>query len=185
MSRTPRRRAATSPDAAVSTGATAPARPTDASADEAAAPEEIATAPWYADGLQFTCTQCGRCCGGAPGYVWVSDEECGALAAELNMTPEAFIEKHTRTAPGGRRSLLEKPNRDCQFLARDRHGKALCLVYHARPVQCRTWPFWSSNLESAADWKSAARSCPGMNAGTHHALPVIQAALTANGSLPL
>ena len=31
--------------------------------------------PWYAAGLQFGCTECGNCCAGAPGYVWISTEE--------------------------------------------------------------------------------------------------------------
>lgn len=34
--------------------------------------------PWYAPGLSFTCTQCGNCCTGEPGVVWVSDEEIHA-----------------------------------------------------------------------------------------------------------
>ncbi len=37
--------------------------------------------PWYRDGLAFTCTQCGACCTGAPGYVWVDAAEIAALAA--------------------------------------------------------------------------------------------------------
>jgi hypothetical protein len=44
--------------------------------------------PWYKDGLRFTCTGCGDCCTGAPGYVWVNKEEIEALAAETNNTPD-------------------------------------------------------------------------------------------------
>ena len=36
--------------------------------------------PWFKDGLRFECTQCGDCCTGSPGYVWVNDEEISALA---------------------------------------------------------------------------------------------------------
>ena len=36
--------------------------------------------PWYQQGLRFQCTQCGDCCTGAPGYVWVNKEEIAALA---------------------------------------------------------------------------------------------------------
>ena len=39
--------------------------------------------PWYADGLNFTCTQCGNCCTGGPGFVWISREEIVRLAAHL------------------------------------------------------------------------------------------------------
>ena len=34
--------------------------------------------PWYAAGLRFFCTQCGDCCSGAPGFVWVNEEEIAA-----------------------------------------------------------------------------------------------------------
>src|SRR5262245_18529291 len=27
--------------------------------------------PWYQDGLEFTCTRCGKCCTGEPGFVSV------------------------------------------------------------------------------------------------------------------
>ncbi|RMF75245.1 MAG: YkgJ family cysteine cluster protein [Planctomycetota bacterium] len=132
--------------------------------------------PWYHEGLQFSCTRCGRCCGGAPGYVWVSDDEIAEIARKLGMTPAEFQLKHTRLL-GGRRSLLELPNGDCEFLERLPDGKSACRVHSARPLQCRTWPFWASNLRSRRAWQAAARDCPGMNQGEHHPLPVIQEAV--------
>ena len=36
--------------------------------------------PWFKDGLRFTCTRCGKCCTGPPGFVWVNDEEVAAIA---------------------------------------------------------------------------------------------------------
>jgi Fe-S-cluster containining protein len=132
--------------------------------------------PWYADGLRFACTQCGRCCGGAPGYVWVTSDEIAALARRLGLPVEAFRKRHVRDV-GVRQSLRELPNGDCEFLRRSPDGKARCTVYEARPLQCRTWPFWRENLRSAQAWALAAENCPGMNHGTHHPLPVIQDAL--------
>ena len=41
---------------------------------------------WYRDGLQFECTQCGNCCTGDPGYVWVTPEEIKAIAAKDGIT---------------------------------------------------------------------------------------------------
>src|ERR1700687_5119786 len=35
---------------------------------------------WYKDGLRFTCTKCGHCCTGDPGFVWVSDADLTAIA---------------------------------------------------------------------------------------------------------
>ena len=47
-------------------------------------------------------------------------------------------------------------------------GKAICSVYEARPMQCRTWPFWKVNLASRQAWESVKKAtpCPGMGSGT-------------------
>ncbi len=148
-------------------------------------PQRAASAaPWYADGLPFACTQCGNCCSGAPGFVWVSDAEIQALAASLDLSVADFEKRHTRK-DGARRSLRERPDGDCEFLLRDPGGRTRCRVHAARPVQCRTWPFWASNLHSQRAWSNTARGCPGMNRGAHHPLPVIQAALRENALLNL
>ncbi|MEP0846600.1 MAG: YkgJ family cysteine cluster protein [Phycisphaerae bacterium] len=130
--------------------------------------------PWYADGLRFTCTRCGNCCTGPPGFVWVGDDEVRRLAEFTGMSLDQFRQQHTRRI-GLRWSLLERPNGDCEFLARDADGHACCTVHPVRPLQCRTWPFWDSNLRSPRTWQITARNCPGMNAGAFHPLPVIQA----------
>ncbi|WP_296458322.1 hypothetical protein [Rubinisphaera sp.] len=44
---------------------------------------------WYKDGLKFECTQCGNCCTGGPGAVWVSEEEIQAIAEYLEKPVEA------------------------------------------------------------------------------------------------
>jgi hypothetical protein len=140
--------------------------------------------PWYAAGLRFECTRCGNCCSGAPGYVWVSDDEIAALARRLSLTPAQFTERHTRVL-GRRRSLLEQPGGDCEFLRRQPAGLTTCAVHDVRPVQCRTWPFWRSNLESEETWVTTARECPGIGRGPTHPLPVIQAQKLAGVSRPL
>ncbi len=142
--------------------------------------------PWYSEGLSFSCTQCGNCCGGAPGYVWVSPQEIAEIAATLGMSAAEFEAKHTRKTRT-RVSLLELKNGDCEFLERRPSGKTICRIHPVRPMQCRTWPFWDSNLAQKSDWNMAARNCPGMNIGTHHPLPVIQEALARNRAarLPL
>ena len=63
---------------------------------------------------------------------------------------------------------------DCVFLkevaTKDANGvagvKKICSIYQARPLQCRTWPFWDGNLASEENWKSAGKRCHGINAGT-------------------
>jgi len=116
--------------------------------------------PWYKDGLRFACTQCGDCCTGAPGYVWVTQEEIDALARAKQMDTAEFESRYVRRV-GMRRSLVEYPNGDCVFLDAARR----CTVYDARPTQCRTWPFWESNLASPAAWRRTCEACPGCGRG--------------------
>ncbi|GJQ28895.1 MAG: zinc/iron-chelating domain-containing protein [Phycisphaerae bacterium] len=119
-------------------------------------------------GLRFACTLCGHCCTGPEGFVLVNDAEAEALAAGLGMGIGEFITRYTRATPRGR-SLVEKPTEfgaDCVFLDRTRvPGKAVCGVYENRPAQCRTWPFWRSNLQGRWAWERAKRTCPGMDTG--------------------
>lgn len=120
--------------------------------------------PWFKDGLRFECTQCGDCCTGAPGYVWVNREEIAALAQELKMSVADFERKYVR-AVGIRKSLIEFANGDCVFF----DGEARkCTVYNARPRQCRTWPFWQSNTETPEAWKRTCQVCPGSGKGKLH-----------------
>jgi Fe-S-cluster containining protein len=139
---------------------------------------------WLSNGLRFACTRCGHCCSGSPGHVWVSVDESRAIAQCLGLTPEEFAKNHLRRV-GMRLSLLEKKGGDCEFLIRLPDGLTSCAIHGVRPTQCRTWPLWKSNLRTARAWAEAARDCPGMNTGPRHALPAIQAALLANGDLPL
>jgi uncharacterized protein len=126
--------------------------------------------PWYREGLQFTCTQCGDCCTGAPGHVWVTNEEIVALAAAIGEDVDAFEDKYVRRV-GARKSLKELPNGDCVLLDGQRH----CSAYGARPRQCRTWPFWDSNLKTPEDWKHTCSVCPGSGRGQLHTLEQIEA----------
>ncbi len=116
--------------------------------------------PWYRDGLRFRCTRCGNCCTGAPGFVWVNEDELTALA-EFRDEPRDQVEGlYTRLGFRGR-TLREKPNGDCVFWDREQG----CTVYPVRPRQCRTWPFWESNLETPADWEWTRETCPGAGQG--------------------
>ncbi len=133
---------------------------------------------WYADGLDFTCTQCGNCCTGGPGFVWISENEIQRLADFLHLDVLSTLKKYARRV-GGRVTLKEKLNHgshDCIFLDEIdavrfdpragheiRYRKRICKIYDVRPLQCRTWPFWPENLQSHEAWQLAARRCHGMN----------------------
>lgn len=133
--------------------------------------------PWYGEGLTFTCSQCGNCCTGAPGYVWISEEEIDRLAAHLKMPADEVIEKYCRRI-GGRISLQERRSPqglyDCIFLrevkasgknAEISQTRQICSVYEVRPLQCRTWPFWDGVLASKESWESAGQRCHGIDHG--------------------
>jgi len=117
--------------------------------------------PWYADGLRFECGACGRCCGGGPGYVWTSEAEAETIARHLGLEAKEFRRLYARRLWRGL-SLKEKSNYDCILL----DGAGRCSVYPVRPRQCRTWPFWPSNLVSPEVWEAAAGRCAGIGSGT-------------------
>ncbi len=126
--------------------------------------------PWYADGLRFSCTSCGNCCTGPPGYVWFTPKEGQQIAKLLGLDEEQFLKQYARKIKQ-RYSLREhKTSRgfDCVFLDRESvSGKAVCSIYDARPTQCRTWPFWPENLRTKQAWQSSKKHtpCPGMDTG--------------------
>jgi uncharacterized protein len=126
--------------------------------------------PWYHAGLRFQCTECGACCTGAPGYVWVNKAEIEAIAAVLRVDVTEFERRYVRRV-GMRKSLLELPNGDCVFF---HNASRTCQVYAVRPRQCRTWPFWGSNVATPAAWQEMCARCPGGNRGPLHPLRMIQ-----------
>jgi uncharacterized protein len=129
--------------------------------------------PWYQDGLCFACQQCGGCCTGAPGYVFVTGAEIEKIAAFLGRPGKGLTKMHLRRV-GIRRSLTEDGRTgDCCFLKRA-DGKLACRIYPVRPLQCRTWPFWESNLRSPEHWAAAGDGCPGIDHGPSCDLKHIQ-----------
>ncbi len=44
-------------------------------------------------------------------------------------------------------------------------AKGKCSVYPVRPMQCRTYPFWSEILISEAKWNSEIERCEGIQQG--------------------
>jgi Fe-S-cluster containining protein len=155
--------------------------------------------PFYSEGLRFSCTRCSACCRYEPGFVFLSENDAAFLAAELGLGYAAFVQTYCRWVPwfpletkfstetrspaetrppaaaweGGleRLSLKEKSDNDCIF------WKDGCLVYRARPVQCRTFPFWRSLLDSPESWEWAAGTCPGMGKGVLHSVEHIESCI--------
>lgn len=134
------------------------------------ATESTESSPWYSDGLRFHCTQCGHCCTGGPGAVWVTEEEIRKIAEFRGLSLGEMRINYTRLA-AGQVTLREFANGDCVFL--DGQTRR-CSIYSVRPAQCRTWPFWNSNLESPETWQKAQAVCPGIGQGDLVQLHAIQ-----------
>jgi uncharacterized protein len=134
--------------------------------------------PWYKDGLCFECTQCGDCCTGEPGLVLFTTEEGEAMAAQLGITLEDFLFVHgSKTTDEDLWQLnefLSEYGHDCSLLGRDEAGKTWCRAHAARPMQCRTWPFWPDNLRNKGAWEKAGSDCEGIGRGSIVSLRVIQ-----------
>ena len=130
----------------------------------------MAEKPWYHKGLQVQCSQCGNCCTGASGYVWVNKKEIQAFAELTGHDVDEFEDRYVRKI-GIRKSLKEFPNGDCYLFDTQ---KRTCQVYDARPRQCKTWPFWDSNLRSPQAWEETCQECPGSGKGKLYEIEAIE-----------
>jgi len=117
--------------------------------------------PWYKDGLRFECQKCGSCCRGEPGVVWMTKKEIKSTSVSLGISTDLFIKNYARLI-NGRISLLEYDNGDCVMYDNG------CKIYETRPRQCKTFPYWSSNLKNKTEWEEQKRTCPGIDKGKLH-----------------
>lgn len=117
--------------------------------------------PWYKDGLKFKCTECGKCCTGPSGYIWIAEEEAQAIAQHLNISEKKFNIKYTRRRDN-RKALVEQKTKEGEYQCIFLKGKR-CEIYPVRPQQCRTFPWWPENLRTEESWKAAATTCEGIN----------------------
>ena len=118
---------------------------------------------FYENGLKFECKRCSKCCRFDPGYVFLSYNDLDKLLKYFNLSENKFSEKYCRIVDMGghkRLSLSEKENYDCIFWS-----NGGCEIYEARPLQCRSYPFWKPLLSDRKSWDDEAVTCPGMNHG--------------------
>ena len=122
---------------------------------------------FYTDGLTFSCQpNCQYCCAVEPGYVFLSQYDLDRLTLFTQTSLHEFITLYCVRVPMGGASyisLKEKKNHDCIFLT-----STGCGVYTHRPVQCATYPFWSTVLESKKTWEDEKEWCPGIGKGEIH-----------------
>lgn len=109
--------------------------------------------------FRFQCQPgCTECCT-QEGDVWMTGDDAERAAKLLDVTPEDFREAYCETAAGELR-LTTPEDGHCHFLL-----EGACAIHQAKPVQCRTFPFWTENVKNKRTWKNLSRFCPGIGVG--------------------
>ena len=127
--------------------------------------DKMKTNCFYENGIQFECRECGDCCkthGDEDdyAYVYLSRTDISRIAAHLNLTEVNLLNTYCTTDERGAVHLA-KLHGDCSFL---KDGNR-CIVYPCRPMQCKTWPFWTENMEQAIWEGPVTACCPGIGQG--------------------
>ena len=104
------------------------------------------------------CNSCaGNCCIGENGYIWINAQEIQILALHLKISVEDLKFRYLNKI-GYKYSIKEiqlgHNNYACCFFDLD---KKQCSIYEARPVQCRTFPFWDYFKENEEE---VYKECP-------------------------
>lgn len=114
-------------------------------------------------GLAFECQQCSYCCRFEPGFVFLTPGDIKKMSSFFKLSEKDFIHRYCRevnSSEGCLVSLKEKKNHDCMFWEEG------CTIYPARPVQCQSYPFWASVINSEESWNKESRYCPGIGRGS-------------------
>ena len=87
---------------------------------------------WDKSGLRFECVMCGKCCGGEPGSVWVSEQETSLIGGFLNINLHK-LRKDFLVRKMGKLSIKEKEN-----FHKEENGKKYAFV---------AGTIWFTNIE--------------------------------------
>ncbi|MDD2906372.1 MAG: YkgJ family cysteine cluster protein [Sulfurimonas sp.] len=105
------------------------------------------------------CETCqGKCCTGESGYIYVTMAEIEKIAALMQRDVRSFADEYL-FKKGYKYSIKEQVYNDsheCIFYDRVTNG---CKIYEARPLQCRTFPFWDYFKTRVDELKL---ECPGI-----------------------
>jgi len=116
---------------------------------------------FFDKGIRFACLQCGACCTGNSGIVYIDSDQINLIARHLNLTPTELIATRLTAFQAG-------------FTARENsHGACVfyhngCSIYPVRPLQCRSFPFWFNLLRSEKSWQTVRDHCPGIGRGRRY-----------------
>ena len=106
-----------------------------------------------------TCSTCnGRCCTGESGYIYVTQDEIFKIADLLDLKTHDFVREYLFKV-NYKYSIKERKfgeSYECVFYDRESNG---CEIYEARPLQCKTFPFWEYYKTRVEELKL---ECPGI-----------------------
>ena len=109
--------------------------------------------------LRFQCQPgCIKCCE-QQGFVYLTEDDLTRLAAYVKMTPRAFERRYVYRTKNLRRLRVPR-HAQCIFLKPDG-----CSVHAAKPLQCRTFPYWPELVDDKREWLKTGQWCPGIGKG--------------------
>jgi len=101
-------------------------------------------------------------------YVFMNEHEAEGIRNYLRLSRNWFRRRYLCRLPDGDLVASWHGDGRCVFL----NDRGECNVYPVRPVQCRTYPFWSEIVIRQQDWQRESRRCEGINRGKE--VPVIR-----------
>ena len=105
------------------------------------------------------CDSCeGKCCTGESGYIYVTKIEIEKIALLLKIDVKEFVNQYLFKKMY-KYSIKEKKigeSYECIFYDSTKNG---CTIYDARPLQCKTFPFWDYYKTRVDELKL---ECPGI-----------------------
>ena len=105
------------------------------------------------------CETCqGRCCTGESGYIYVTKDEIVRIAELLELEVNEFVQKYLfkKEYKYSIKEIKFNDSYECVFYNRESNG---CNIYDARPLQCKTFPFWDYYKTRVDELKL---ECPGV-----------------------
>jgi hypothetical protein len=126
---------------------------------------------FFKKGISFECQGSSNCfvSRGNYGYVYLSKKDLTNIVKYLNLTTDLFEKKYCEFLDGYLHLKEININGNCQFLKNKK-----CSIYSARPMQCRTWPFWKENMNAKKWKKELIDFCPGIGKGRLISASIIQ-----------
>ena len=112
--------------------------------------------------IRFKCQGSGNCCvsRGSYGFVYLSNQDIKKLSGYFSISNKQFVDKFCDRTDGYLHLKEINKNGNCQFLEGTK-----CKVYRARPIACKSWPFWNENMNAKVWNKEVIKFCPGIGKG--------------------